>query len=596
MTDRLPNLIVQMPEETRVIATSREDAGVALTQVLRRHGLPLNTRCGDRGLCQGCTVRLAQGTLEGINGGPVRDAGEEDVRACQLAMHAGDDGGDVELVVPERSITRFAAHAVDDFVTDVPHAHDPLWQEENGLESLRDGEGGGVGVPIGVAVDVGTTTLAIMLVDLTDGRILTRAGAFNRQVDYGDNVLTRINLCRVDPSKVAVLQDAVVNQTLAVLLEEAMREAGVRYEQIVCFTAAGNPTMLHLLAGEDPSPMGVVPFTPVFLEHRAMSVSEVGLRHLHQEHAARNGEAPPMIHLLPSGSAYVGADLSAGVVASGMRYRPETCLLIDIGTNGEMILSHEGQLIGCATAAGPAFEGGCLTAGVRAGDGAISHLSIQTDPLHIEAEVIAHSRRPIGLCGSAYIDLLAEGVRHGLLTATGRFNFQQVPEAMTLPADPKLCKGRGLVIASSPGHHPIVVWESDIASLLSAKAAIAAGVLILLESVGLTPVDVGTVFLAGGFGRHVNVAHAIGAGLLPGFCTDQVRLVGNLSLAGAYLALLDRSLLEAMADVARSTRVIELNEQPGFEECFIDQLSLTPPPPPPPPETPPEVSPAPVDA
>ena len=567
MTDRRSSLNIQTPSDQRTIETTAADLGVPLTQVFRHHGLPLNARCGDRGLCEGCLVTLVDGVVEDAENGQAREATGDQIQACRFRLITGRD---IALRVPEQSLTRFAAHTVDDFTIELPHAHDPLWRRGR-TPPLEPREG----PPVGVAIDVGTTTVALMLVDLTDGEVLTRAGAFNRQVDHGDNVLTRINLCSVDPTSVSMLRDAVVNQTLAVVLEEAMQRAGVEREQLVCFTAAGNPTMLHLLAGENPGSMGVFPFTPVFLEHRQMAVSTIGLRWPDEDHAAYNGRAErtPTIHLLPSAAAYIGSDITAGVVASGMRYRRETCLLIDVGTNGEIVLNHDGRLMGCATAAGPAFEGGGLTDGVRAGDGAISHLSIQHDPFHMATQVIGDSK-PVGLCGSAYIDLLTEGLHSGLLGPTGRFDTDRVPDSILLPADTETMKGIGIVVAKGQGKRPVVVHESDIASLLQAKAAIAAGILTLLDVAGLTPNDIDTVFLAGGFGRHVNVKHAIACGLLPGFSPDRVELMGNLSLAGAYLALLDRSLLDEMAEAAHAIEIVELNDQPGFEERFIDQLML----------------------
>lgn len=565
VNDRSAILTVQTPQGEQAVRTTLSDQGQPLTKVLRQHGQPLNTRCGDRGLCRGCLVHVLAGELQEIQSGAVVGASDEPVRACQHRL-AGDSAA--MLLLPERSLTSFAAHTVSDFVIDLPHAHDPLWRGDR--TGCEDGP-----PPVGVAIDVGTTTVAVMLVDLASGEILSRAGAFNRQVDHGDNVLTRIDLCRADAANVSRLQDAVVNQTIAVLLQEAMSKADISAEQVVCFTAAGNPTMLHLLAGEDPSSMGVAPFTPVFLEHRSMAISQVGLRWAGENGRACNGSAraTPLLHLLPAAAAYIGSDLTAGVVATGMRYQPGTTLLIDVGTNGEIILGHEGRLLGCATAAGPAFEGGGLTDGVRAGDGAISHLTCQGEPVRISAEVIGSSK-PIGLCGSAYIDFLAEGVRCGALGATGRLNLDVLHPEVALRSTNGACHGNGVVVARGQGNRPIVIHDADIAKLLQAKAAIAAGILTLLDRAGLTPADVDTVYLAGGFGRHVNVKHAIACGLLPGFNEAQVKLVGNLSLGGAFLALLDRAMLAEMSAAAKAIEPVELNLEPGFEEHFIDQLML----------------------
>ncbi len=554
MTRNPAALTIDTPDGRRTITTSEAEARRPLTALLRHHDLPLNTRCGDRGLCEGCLIELHGGRLIELDSEQPVDAHGQSLRACRYRL---DPAGAAQITLPQRSMTRFEAHAVDEFEIELPHAHDPLIGDDAKQ----------VAQPLGIAMDVGTTTVALMLVDLTDGRVLARAGAFNRQVDFGDNVLTRINLCLSDPANVAALQASVVQQTIGPLIDQVLHQAGASRERIVTVTAAGNPTMLHLLAGENPGSMGVAPFEAVFLEHRTMPITHTGL--------AWPSEAGcvPTLHLLPSAAAYIGADLSAGIVATAMRYQKHTTLLIDVGTNGEIILQHDGQLLGCATAAGPAFEGGGLTDGTRAGDGAIGHLTLAGDPPALAVEVIGGGK-PVGICGSAYIDLLAEGARTGLLGPTGRLHGGDLAEPEQRAAGAGPCDGRGIVIATGQGNRPIVVRESDIAKLLQAKAAVAAGVLTLLDKVGLSPAEVHTVYLAGGFGRHVSVRHAIGCGLLPGFAPEQVRAVGNLSLAGAYLTLIDRAMLREMSAAAEAVRAIELNLEPGFEDRYIDQLML----------------------
>jgi uncharacterized 2Fe-2S/4Fe-4S cluster protein (DUF4445 family) len=550
------SLTIDTPEGRRTIATTDAEAAQPLTAVLRHHDLPLNTRCGDRGLCEGCLIELHGGRLIDLDSQQPVDAQGQALRACRYRL---DPAGAAQITLPQRSMTRFEAHAVDEFEIELPHAHHPLIGDDAAH----------ITEPVGIAIDVGTTTVALMLVDLTDGRVLARAGAFNRQVDFGDNVLTRINLCLSDAANVAALQAAVAQQTLGPLIEQVLTKAGVSRRRVVTLTAAGNPTMLHLLAGENPGTMGVAPFDAVFLDHRAMPITETGL--------AWEADAGfvPTLHLLPSAAAYVGSDLTAGIVATAMRYQPRTTLLIDVGTNGEIILQHEGRLLGCATAAGPAFEGGGLTDGTRAGDGAIGHLSLAGNPPAIAVEVIGGGK-PVGICGSAYIDLLAEGARTGLLGPTGRLNGSGIAEPEQRDDGVGVCDGRGIVVATGQGKRPIVVRESDIAKLLQAKAAVAAGLLTLLDKANLAPDDVHTVYLAGGFGRHVSVRHAIGCGLLPGFRPEQVKAVGNLALAGAFLTLIDRAMLPEMTAAAEAVHPVELNLEPGFEDRYIDQLMLDP--------------------
>ncbi|HEX2972146.1 MAG TPA: hypothetical protein VHP11_07425, partial [Tepidisphaeraceae bacterium] len=226
---------------------------------------------------------------------------------------------------------------VTDFSVNVPYAHDPLYQQSPLPANPSNGEPR-VEKPVGVAIDIGTTTVALLLVDLSDGRILAKAASFNQQMHFGDDVVTRITLCFNKPQMVQQLQEAITHRTIEPLLMQALAEAGISREQLVSFTIAGNTTMLHLLAGVDPSPMGVSPFTPVFLEHQLMSPKNVFIAPDDRPHSQLPCPPTAAIHLLPSAAAYIGSDLTAGIIASGLLYDPGPSLLVDVGTNGEIIL------------------------------------------------------------------------------------------------------------------------------------------------------------------------------------------------------------------------------------------------------------------
>lgn len=573
------------------ITPERGAGDVKLSQWMRSRGHPLNTRCGGRGLCDACRVDLVSGTLQRVDTAERVTVlpGEKAVR-LRSCEHALVEGEPASLSVPDKSMMSFEPQVIADFRLEVPIGKAPLWPAAD--EPPRNAERPRVGPPLGAAIDVGTTTVALLLLNLESGEVLARTSAFNKQTHLGDDVLTRINLCMNEAGMIDRCQDAIVNETLSPLLAEAMEEANADPGQLVCLVAAGNATMLHLLVGEDPSSMGVAPFTASFLDHRAVRLSSTGFRWPAKHHAnAGNGRAEqaakrdPALHLLPGAAAYVGADLTAGIVATGMRYRPDTCLLVDVGTNGEIILKHGDKLYGCATAAGPAFEGSKLCNGVRAARGAISHIDIaRLDPLDLRVEVIgepppagpdapnkrAPRLKPIGLCGSAYIDFLAEGARTGLLESVGRFHPDLAADRLIDAS----CHSKCFRVAEGSGKEPICVTEADVASLLQAKAAIAAGIVTLLGRVGLTPADVATLYLAGGFGLHVRIPSAIGSGLLPGLREQQIELVGNTSLAGAFMATMDRTVLDEMRAAADEIEIVELNLDPAFEMNYIDQLSL----------------------
>ncbi|MEM7624121.1 MAG: ASKHA domain-containing protein [Planctomycetota bacterium] len=441
---------------------------------------------------------------------------------------------------------------LDNFRINVPYARAPLEPSDNG-----NGEDT---CHLGVAVDIGTTTVVVLLVDLSNGEIVARASDFNRQMHLGDDVLTRINLCMIDVANLRRLRSAVVEETLGPLIRQALKLAGARATELAGVVVSGNTTMLHLLAGEDPSPMGVVPFTPRFVEHRRFMARALDLK-LDRDHTLP-------VHLLPSAAAYIGADVVGGVVASNLLYDPGPLLLIDVGTNGEIILQNDGQLFGCSTAAGPAFEGAGLSHGLRAGRGAIDRVEIEGEPFTLRHHVIG-GVPPVGLCGTAYLDFLAQARAGGLLTPAGRFAQTLSPQAAAR-------------ISSAPGYgrmfrvtSDVSITEADIAQLLQAKAAIAAGILTLLGQTQLLAADIQRVYLAGGFGMSLNLDNAISVGLLPGFKPEQIELVGNTSLAGAYLALMDHSFLNELSDIGRRIKTIELNQTPEFEDRYLDMMSLT---------------------
>jgi uncharacterized 2Fe-2S/4Fe-4S cluster protein (DUF4445 family) len=531
--------------ECRTIPVS--GALLPLAELLAAHGLPLNTRCGQRGLCRGCEVLLHEGSVL-LEGGAVRAPAT--VQACRVYLT-----GSARVHIPARSRIEHRPQVGETFEIAVPYAHQPLFPPVPGRRDTA------------FAVDVGTTTVVVLLVDLVTGDVLSRAGAFNEQIRFGDNVITRIEAAR-NPANLAAMQRAIVVGTIQPLLLRACERAGRSLERIAGGALAGNTTMLHLLVGADPTPLGLAPFTPRFIAGKQVLARDILLE--------KDGLAPDMpLQLLPGIAAYIGADITAGVYASGMVFDGAPSLLVDMGTNGEIVLQSGGKLTACATAAGPAFEGCGLRCGTRAREGAVSDLRLTLHPFQLEAETIGNIplAQANGLCGSAYVDFLASARSGGLLAASGRF----VAEAWEdLPANHRLIDDdvRALRLTGSNGEGELCVSEVDVALLLQAKAAIGAGIEILLETAGIRAADLGRVYLAGGFGMHLNVGHAIAIGLLPGIREEQVRVVGNTALAGALLALVDRNTLHEMENLRTQVEVIELNLVDEFEDHYIDHLLL----------------------
>jgi uncharacterized 2Fe-2S/4Fe-4S cluster protein (DUF4445 family) len=516
-----------------------DSATDSLTDLLALRGHPLNARCGQRGLCRGCMVDLLEGSLIDASGNAV--TGGESIRSCQMRL---PPKGRVLVRIHSQARTNRAMQVGETFFIDVPCGIEPSIAADPGRDTA-------------FAIDVGTTTVAVMLVDLATGAILARAGDFNAQIRFGDNVITRIGSAS-SSSKRLEMRRALVEETLVPLLKAACDRAGRAISRLAGGTVAGNTTMLHILADEDPTSLGIAPFTARFLEGRTLNSGDIGL----------GGTMP--IRLLPGLSAYIGADITAGVHSTGMTLDEAPSLLVDMGTNGEIVLSTNHRLIGCATAAGPAFEGSGLSCGTLAQDGAASVLRFSLDPFLLEIETIGAKLPPAGICGSAYIDFLATARSCGLLRENGRFDRSRWSDLPTRHH----CESEDGLHFLLAGKEGPAISEIDIAHLLQAKAAIGAGIETLLTVAGLTAPEIGRVYLAGGFGMHVDVAHAIAIGLLPGFRPEQVRVVGNTSLAGAFLALMDRTVLAEMEALRGRIEVIELNQHPEFENGYIDHLSL----------------------
>jgi uncharacterized 2Fe-2S/4Fe-4S cluster protein (DUF4445 family) len=545
----MSSLIVEAGGAAHPLEITPSDEGVTLAEFLASRAFPLNMRCGGRGLCRGCEVSLVRGELS-LNGKSI--AAPAKLRACQVRLRGGMDA---QVHLPDRVRLSMEPQVEESFRVDSPFSLSPVFACEAGKRDTV------------FAVDIGTTTVAVLLADLSSGRALSRAGAYNAQIRFGDNVLTRIGAA-ADPKTREALRRAILDETIVPLLLRACERAGRPLSRLAGGCMAGNTTMLYLLAGEDPSSLGVAPFSADFLEARRLSASA-----LHLSASDGSGSIDPglPVVLLPGISAYVGADLCAGMFATGMTGDAEPGLLVDIGTNGEIVLQSGGRLFATATAAGPAFEGAGLLSGTRAQAGALAHLAIAGDLSGFRLETIggAEAERSSGLCGTAYIDFLAEGRRCGLLRPTGRFDLAAWKRLPSRYRTSSGASGLELVLAG-----PVRISEADIAQLLHAKAAIAAGIEILLLQAGLAASEIRTLYVAGGFGMHLDLTNALAIGMLPGFSPEQARVVGNSSLAGALLACLDSGALEEMGGYRGRTEIVDLNKDASFEDRFIDHLSL----------------------
>ena len=417
----------------------------------------------------------------------------------------------------------------------------------------------------GVAMDVGTTTLVAMLLDLGTGEELAIASRVNPQTAFGDDVLSRILHAGRGAPALEELRRAVIGAADEMIGELADR-AGVARERIYLLSFSGNTTMQQLLAGIDPRSLGEIPFVPAISGPILTPASSLGLR-IHPRGRA---------YVFPVIGGFVGGDTVSGILATGLGQMAGPTLLVDIGTNGEIVLAAEGKLTAASTAAGPAFEGARISQGMRGSTGAIER--VHFDGV-LRTQVIG-GVRPAGLCGSGLIDLAAELLQHGVLGPEGRMASADDPPD-GLPADlrRRLVSAQGKPAflladaAETATGKPILLTQQDVRELQLASGAIRAGVEILLRRGGLATTDLDAVLIAGGFGNYVRRSSAQRIGLLPpAIPRERIRYQGNTSLAGARLVALSHQARREAEALARRTQHVDLSRDPDFAWAFADAM------------------------
>ena len=588
--------------------------GTRLMEAAASAGLTLDMPCGGEGLCNKCRVIVSQGVA---GPGPIETqtipAGEL-AQGCRLACQT-TVLGPMTVEVPQTSLLgsfhKILAHTADARpltvdpsvrkhyvelpapergsdqadLTRLQQAHGPLQTEVEVLrelpgrlrassfrgtlvavdDQLIDFEPGNTQAEsFAVAVDVGTTTLAAMLIDLANGEQKALAARLNPQTALGDDVLSRI-LHAQSRQGLDDLQRVLLG-ALDQMIGELTAQAQIDRERIYEVTFAGNTTMQQLLLGINPRPLGEVPFVPATADPLLVPAIRLGL-HVHPRARA---------YVFPVIGGFVGGDTVAGILATGLIDLPGPTLLVDIGTNGEIVLWTNGQLSAASTAAGPAFEGARISQGMRAAGGAIEKVVIED---RVRVNVIGDVP-PIGLCGSALIDLTAELLRHGVLTSEGRLlPLDRLPSDLLPDLRRRVVVEAGKIVFTlvsadeSANGKPIAVTQRDFRELQLATGAIRAGILILLKQAGLRPKDLEAILLAGGFGNFIRRSNAQRIGLLPhDIDRRRIRYQGNTSLAGARLAVISRGARTLAGDLARRTEHVDLSTDPAFHATLGESM------------------------
>jgi len=593
----------------------RVPPGVTLFDAASWNGIAIDSTCGGHGTCKKCKVQITGGTVPAT---PldVRAFSPDELRdgwrlACRVVTDA-----DLRVNVPPL-VTRPKAATVGVgrqvilrpavqkryLELDEPSLADQLTDLERVLRAVDDlelradlhalrligrvlraadykvtaviaddvlidvQEGDTTGRVYGIAFDLGTTTVVATLLDLSTGTPLAVASMLSKQQPFGADVITRISSVMMDPAALGRLT-GLAHETLNELAADVCAQAGVDPADVLEVAMAGNATMTHLALGIDPEPLGVAPFimsTRLFPEVLA---ADIGV--------AVHPRARAVV--FPSFGAYVGGDITAGLLAAGMDRDARTRLFIDIGTNCEIVLGNREWLVGTAAPAGPAFEGAAIRCGMRAADGAIEVVSMS--PGGLELKVIGDAP-PAGLCGSGLVDAVAELIRLGLLDRSGRLIPEQDAAAIAPGLAPRLTQlGAERVFVlhwlGEPGDaaHSIYLSQRDVRELQFAKAAIATGWNILLEEAGLAPRDIQQVLLAGSFGSYLSPGNAIRLGLVPRLPVARVVSAGNVAGEGAKMALLSMRERAGALALLEEVRYVELSDRADFNDRFVEQLQF----------------------
>lgn len=506
----------------------------SLLQTLLQNGILVDNPCNGMGTCGKCRVAIVQGSL------PEPSADEK------VLLTKGDLDRGIRLacqVFPTEDLVIRAVSSAGKM-----QVLSTGYMPEFTIDPNKKG--------LGLAVDIGTTTLAASLIDLSTGDELALTACMNDQRAFGQDVLTRITY-EMDQKEegIKALQKAAA-ASINHLIEGLCLQAGADPKEICSAAIAANCTMTHMLLGEDARSIGVAPYRPRFLSAQVRTAEALGL----------NLAADAKVYCLPQVSGYIGGDILAGAYVCSLKEAKDTVFFIDIGTNGEMVLARNGRLFSCSCAAGPALEGMNISCGMSALEGAIEQVCLE--PFRIG---VIGNADPKGICGSGILEVLSELLRTGMVKPSGAF----VKKAKLAEDDWRrsfLKDGDGpgaLILAAEP---ELLITQQDVRQVQLAKGAILSGFLALLDKAGLKPEDIDRVLVAGQFGSHLSAEAITGAGLLPPSVKDKISYVGNTSKTGARMALLSEKVRTEMEALAGDIEYFELAEWPGYQELFVESM------------------------
>jgi uncharacterized 2Fe-2S/4Fe-4S cluster protein (DUF4445 family) len=512
-------------------------AGATLLEAAGQAGIILNTVCGGKGICKKCIVNL--------------QPGRQQVLACQHRIQ-----NNLTVTIPPTSKffeQKILTHGIDTKAKIQPDVYEKYKKIASG------------GKIFGIAVDVGTTTVVAKLIDMTDGQSLANQADLNPQARYGDDVISRINYAQTD-AKLAELHKTIID-CINELTARLCSQASIDTKQIYEMCVVGNTTMNHVFLRLPVAQLGQAPYKAFSLDAKDLSPAKIAL----QINPAGN------IHTVENIAGFLGSDTTAVALAVDINSAQDLTLVVDIGTNGELVLGTADKLYAASCAAGPAFEGARISCGSRAMEGAIQAVVINEGDIDLD---VIGGGMPRSICGSGLIDAVAVLLDLGIIDPTGRF-----VEPEKLPANlPPAIRSRivkhnnqpAFVLAErrATSDERLLLTQQDIRQVQLAKAAVRAGIKLLQKKIGLEDGDIKQVLLAGAFGNYIRRESALRIGLLPNVPTERIHFVGNAASSGAEMLLLSRKCRTQAKKLARKIQYLEIAHQPDFQDVFAESMTF----------------------
>ncbi|WP_296143253.1 ASKHA domain-containing protein [uncultured Anaerococcus sp.] len=506
----------------------------SILQSLVENNIEINNFCNGRGTCGKCKIKVLQGEINHLTKSEANLLSDEEIKEnIRLAC----------LTYPKTDIKISIANINSDIkVLDQGQIPEFKMNTRKGL---------------GIALDIGTTTIAMNLINLENGNILDKISAINPQSKYGLDVMTRITYEFENENAIKNLQEIII-QKINAMIDEICIKNNLEKENIKQIIVAANTTMLHMFLGKDARSLGKYPYKTSFVKTQTISAEDIGIN------------LKAKIFTLANVSAFVGSDIVAGVYLTDLKNKKNT-LFIDIGTNGEIVLKTKDKLYCCSTAAGPALEGMNIECGMRAESGAVERVKIENEKISIKS---IGDTKAKGLCGSGLLSAVSEVIANNFVNKRGRIVDPNKLEANDyrkkyIKEDEK--KGRIIILDENS---KIYLSQKDIRQVQLAKGAILSGFITLLKTENMEISDLESVIIAGGFGSHLKKEDITGVGILPKQASDLITYVGNSSLIGAYMALMNNEIINQMEILSRKIQYIELSTTENYERTFAKAMQF----------------------